>query len=110
PGTRPGFLVALHDLVTGRTKSPVTYVYYGVFYELTMKGTSPIRSATMGGRSYSHLAKSEFEIRNRSNGETTKFQLTYGTEGELAGVPVHAVYQPRWWFEVQLFLDDQTSF
>jgi len=109
-GTRPGFLVALHDLVTGATKAPVSYVYFGVFYELTMKGSTALKTATIDGKKYTNLAKSDFEIKNRSNGETTKFQLTYGTEGPLAGVPVHAVYQPRWWFEVQLFLDDQTSF
>ena len=109
-GTRPGFLVALHDLVSGAAKSTVSYVYFGVFYDLTMKGSTALKSPTIDGHRYTNLARSEFEIRNRSNGEVTKFQLTYGTEGALAGIPVHAVYQPRWWFEVQLFLDDQTSF
>jgi hypothetical protein len=110
PGTRPGFLVALHDLVSGTTKSTVTYVYFGVFYDLTMKGSTPLKNATIDGKPYTNLARSDFEIRNRSNGETTKFQLTYGTQGLYAGIPVHAVYQPRWWFEVQLFLDERAAF
>ena len=109
-GTRPGFLVALHDLVTGKAKSTVPYVYYGMFYDLAMKGSSLQKTATIDGHRYTNVAKSDFEIRNRSNGEVTKFQLTYGTEGELAGVPIHAVYQPRWWFEVQLFLDERATF
>ncbi len=109
-GTQPGFLVALHALVTGTAKSPLSYVYYGVFYDLSMKGSTAVKAATIDGKPYTNLAKGDFEIRNRSNGEVTKFQLTYGTQGALAGVPVHAVYQPRWWFEVQLFLDDKTSF
>jgi hypothetical protein len=121
-GTRPGFLIALQDLVkqsadaltrTGSFKpspAPTPYVYYGVFYDLTMKSAEPLKAATIGGRRYANLLRSDFEIRNRSNGETTRFQLTYGTSGDLAGVPVHAVYQPRWWFEVQLFLDEQTAF
>jgi len=40
----------------------------------------------------------------------TRFQVRYGSSGALAGVPVHAVYQPRWWFEVQLVLDEAAAF
>jgi len=125
-GTRPGFLVALRDLVKqsidvhggygqpGGTfkpsRTPTQYVYYGVFYELTMKSSELLKTATIDGKTYANVARSDFEIRNRSNGETTRFQLTYGTSGPLAGIPVHAVYQPRWWFEVQLFLDERTAF
>ena len=125
-GTRPGFLVALRDLVKqsidvhggygqpGGTfkpsRTPTQYVYYGVFYELTMKSSELLKTATIDGKTYTDLARSDFEIKNRSNGETTRFQLTYGTRGPLTAVPVHAVYQPRWWFEVQLFLDDRTAF
>jgi len=123
PGTRPGFLIALQDLIRQSTSAfsekggsfkppatPTPYVYYGVFYDLTMKSSTLLRTATIDGQRYTNLARSDFEIRNRSNGDTTRFQLTYGTGGDLAGVPVHAVYQPRWWFEVQLFLDDHASF
>jgi hypothetical protein len=121
-GTRPGFLVALRDLVeqcaqTYRQMPPgpvkrttIPYVYFGIFYELTMKSSKLLKTATIDGRTYTNVARSDFEIRNRSNGETTRFQLTYGTTGALAAVPVHAVYQPRRWFEVQLFLDDRTAF
>jgi hypothetical protein len=31
----------------------------------------------------------------------------YGTSGPLAEIPVHAVYQPRWWLEVELLPDDE---
>jgi len=122
-GTRPGFLVALHEqidhTVNGYKRSgdafrasrtPVQYVYYGVFYDLTMKSSELLKTVTIDGRTYTNVARGDFEIRNRSNGETTRFQLTYGTSGPLAGVPVHAIYQPRWWFEVQLFLDEKTAF
>jgi hypothetical protein len=122
-GTRPGFLVALADLVKGsldgyarrpgtgyKASAPVSYVYFGVFYDLSMKSNELLRSTTIDGKRYSNVARADFEIKNRSNGETTKFQLTYGIDGALAGVPVHAIYQPRWWFEVQLFLDERTAF
>jgi len=123
-GTRPGFLVGLRELVQQSTdayarnpgggfvpsKTPTSYVYFGVFYDLAMKSSKLLSSTTIDGQHYTNVARSDFEITNRSNGETTRFQLTYGTTGTLAGVPVHAVYQPRWWFEVQLFLDEHTSF
>lgn len=123
PGTRPGFLVALSELVKHSvdgyskqaaaflpSKKPLTYVYFGVFYDLSLRGSELLKTATIDGQRYTNVARSDFEIKNRSNGETTRFQLTYGTTGALAGVPVHAVYQPKWWFEVQLFLDERSAF
>jgi len=123
PGTRPGFLVALSELVKqnvdGYSKQaaafspstkPLTYVYFGVFYDLSLRGSELLKTATIDAQRYANVARSDFEIKNRSNGETTRFQLTYPTTGALAGVPVHAVYQPRWWFEVQLFLDERSAF
>jgi len=122
-GTRPGLLVALNDLVkqsvdgyakrpgnSYKAPAPLSYVYFGTFYDLAMKSSDRLKTATIDGKQYTNLARSDFEIRNRATGETTKFQLTYGIDGPLAGIPVHAIYQPRWWFEVQLFLDERTAF
>jgi hypothetical protein len=119
-GTRPGFLLALSDLVKesvegyGRRPSAATepsrrvvqYVYFGAIYDMALTSSVRLKTASIDGRRYADLARSNFEIRNRRTGEKTPFQLTYGTTGDLAGIPVHAVYRPRWWFEVQLFLDD----
>ena len=123
PGTRPGFLVTLSELVKqsvegyskqssafSPSKQPLTYVYFGVFYDLSLRGSELLKTTTIDGQRYTNVARSDFEIKNRSTGETTRFQLTYGTTGALAGVPVHAVYQPKWWFEVQLFLDERSAF
>jgi hypothetical protein len=123
PGTRPGFLVTLSELVKqsvegyskqasafSPSKQPLTYVYFGVFYDLTLRGSELLKTTTIDGQRYTNVARSDFEIKNRSTGETTRFQLTYGTTGALAGVPVHAIYQPKWWFEVQLFLDERSAF
>lgn len=122
-GTRPGFLVALSDVVKQNvdgygkqsssfspSKKAVPYVYFGVFYDLTLRGSELLKATTIDGKRYTNVARSDFEVRNRATGETTRFQLTYGTAGSLAGVPVHAVYQPKWWFEVQLFLDERSAF
>lgn len=122
PGTKPGFLVALSDLVKqsvegyskspsfSPSKKPVPYVYFGVFYDLTMRGAELLKTTTIDGQRYTNVVRSDFEVKNRATGEATRFQLTYGTAGALAGVPVHAVYQPKWWFEVQLFLDERSAF
>jgi hypothetical protein len=126
-GTRPGFLVALRDLVNRSVdayrqqpstkslsgeawKAPVPYVYFGKFYDLSLRGSQLLPATTIDGKAYTNVARSDFEIRNRTTGETTKFQLTYGTTGALAGIPVHGVFQPRWFLEIQLFLDERSAF
>jgi hypothetical protein len=122
-GTRSGFLVALSDLVkqsvdayakrpgsSYKASAPLSFVYFGTFYDLAMKSNELMKTTTIDGKRYSNVARADFEIKNRSNGETTKFQITFGIDGALAGIPVHAIYQPRWWFEVQLFLDERVTF
>jgi hypothetical protein len=44
-------------------------------------------------------------VRNRTTHDETKFRVVYGASGELCGVPVRAVFRPRWWMEVELLLD-----
>jgi hypothetical protein len=91
-------------------KKPLPYVYFGKFYDLSLRGSQLLPAATIDGKSYTNVARSDFEIRNRGTGETTRFQLTYGTNGTLAGIPVHGMFQPRWFLEIQLFLDERTAF
>jgi len=118
PGGRPGFLTALADLIQrsvdaqGATSKPLTvpYIYNGASHDLTLRHAEYRRSDQIGTRRYGDVIRGEFETRSRATGDVTRFEVTYGTAGDLAGVPVHAVYQPRWWFEVQLFLDDAAQF
>ena len=68
--------------------------------------------ATLGagaGASYGRAIAANFTITNTYNGELTRFSMTYGTEGRFAQVPLTASYQPRWWMEVTLTLDDTTD-
>jgi hypothetical protein len=118
PGSQAGFLLALADLihrsVAARSASPkpltVPYIYNGASHDLTLRHAEYRRTDEIGAREYSDIIRGEFETRSRATGEVTRFEVTYGATGPLAGVPVHAVYQPRWWFEVQLFLDDTAQF
>jgi len=32
--------------------------------------------------------------------------MTYGLDGQLAGVPLEIAWQPRWWLKVELHLND----
>ncbi len=109
-GTRPGFLLALSDLMASPNLKSVPYVYNGTFHTLHVKGIDPA-SMRLNGRDYTNLVRARFETENRSTRERTPFEITYGTTGPLKEVPVHVMYQPKWWFQVELFLEnDATKF
>lgn len=119
-GTRPGFLYALADLVHqhvqtfhgpgGIRRGPVvTYVYHGRLYQLRATRAEAVSKLRVGVTTYQQAITAEFEIKNTYTGELTPFSMTYGTEGPLAEVPLTASYQPRWWMQVDLALDDTTS-
>jgi hypothetical protein len=63
----------------------------------------------VGGASYAHVIRSDFETRSAYDGEVTQFSITYGTEGLLAEIPIAASYQPRWWMQIDLAIDDAAS-
>ena len=109
-GTRPGFLLALSDLMANPKLKSVPYVYNGKFHTLHVKGVDPA-SMRLNGRDYTNLVRARFETENQSTRERTPFEITYGTTGPLKEVPVHVMYQPKWWFQVELFLEnDATKF
>jgi hypothetical protein len=63
----------------------------------------------VGGVSYANVIASDFEARSTYDGEVNSFSITYGTEGALAEIPLAASYQPRWWMQIDLTLDDPAS-
>jgi len=117
-GTRPGFLSALAELVhaavesvhqtTGpiRPTAAVAYVYHGKIYELRATRARLLPELAVGTTTYRRVITADFEITNTSTRERTVFSMTYGTDGSLAEVPVTMKYQPRWWLQVGLALDD----
>jgi hypothetical protein len=105
PGTRPGFLAALADAMHTST-GPITYVYHGRIYELRQTDARTIPDLRIARASYGRAIAADFLITNTQNGEQTRFSMTYGAEGRFAEVPLKASYQPRWWMEVNLTLDD----
>jgi hypothetical protein len=119
-GTRAGFLTAIAELMhrqveqwhsAGRVepRESIHYVYHGRIYELCATRTRALASVRVGGASYANVIASDFETRSAYDGEITQFSITYATEGPLAEIPLVASYQPRWWMQIELTLDDTTS-
>ena len=117
PGTHPGLLFALADLVragvaaartpgaTGPTPRTVSYTFNAGVYDLTVSSWERVERAQFGARTYDKLVRLGFESRNREKGNTERFVFACGTEGDLAGVPVFVRYQPKWWFKVEGVID-----
>jgi hypothetical protein len=118
-GTRPGFLSALSEIIHSQADSaragtlhagtPLTYVYHGKFYEL--RGTSVQFNPTfeVNGARYARVVSGQFAMKNLSDGEETRFTVSYGIDGRLAEVPLTMSYQPRWWMQVNLALADDVD-
>jgi hypothetical protein len=121
PGTHPGLLFALADLVragveagraqgsAGPLPSRVQYTFNAGIYDLVVTSWQRVEGARYGSRTYQKLVRLEFESRNLGKGTTERFVLACGTEGALAGVPVFVRYQPKWWFRVEGVLDEEET-
>ncbi|HUX16595.1 MAG TPA: hypothetical protein VMW52_08990 [Phycisphaerae bacterium] len=119
PGVRPGFLAAVAEMVdasisthrmgvadAGRRTAAVQYVFGDKLYDLTLTSARRLTEFRDSDRRYTNVVKAKFEIRTLATGAKTDFELVYGAEGDLAGVPVLIAFQPRWWLKVALHLDD----
>lgn len=116
PGVRPGFLVAVADLVdatiaaakTGAARAKaiegVPYVFGERTYELRVRDVERA-VVTFGGREMPVL-KTSFQTREIQTGGRTRFDMTIGTSGDAVGVPLSIEWQPRWWLKVRLRLAD----
>jgi hypothetical protein len=122
PGTEPGFLFAVADLV-GRAvaaarRTPrellgeveTRFNFNAVAYDLKLRRTEWVEGKEYGGRLYERLVRIDFESYNPKLRTTERFTLVCGTEGELAGIPVYVKYQPKWWFKAEGVLDETQSF
>jgi hypothetical protein len=107
-GVYPGFFSALqsviNDSVAGaRVGLPLprlrarSYIYKGLPFELQVQKVEAAGQGRLRGK---------FLYRNRTTGNSGDFFVTYGTEGDLTGVPVAFSVQPNWWLRLELTLDD----
>lgn len=120
PDTRPGFLIALAELVERGAGRPLggaqlkrlaserlRFVFGREIFELRLKESRP-HVIDLGAQP-TPVVTSAFEIRTLASGARTRFDVTFGTTGSLADVPVAAEWQPRWWLKVRLYLNADTS-
>jgi hypothetical protein len=122
PGTHPGFLFAVADLVdravAAATREPrellaketTGFNFNAVAYELRLRKTKWEESKQYGGRRYENLVRIDLASYNPTLDTTEKFTLVVGTEGEWKGVPVYVKYQPKWWFKAEGVIDESQVF
>lgn len=114
-GTQKGFLVALESLMAssfgpclppdgrGHKAVPaVRYLYNQTLFDLSLESCRFDDAYHTGSASYSDIVDGRFKLRNLTTKNVTTFHLAYGTAGELRGVPVRAMFRPRWWMEIEL--------
>jgi hypothetical protein len=108
PGTRPGFLSAVAELMGAKAQpgTRIPYIYGGRIYDLRLTSKASLGAFRVDDRAYERVIQSGFEIRDRVSVSRWRFELIYGTEGRLAGVPITIKHRPRWWLEVELRLED----
>jgi hypothetical protein len=75
-------------------------------YELKRTSSERVRDLRIHQQSYGPAISSDFVMTSRQDGEQTRFSVTYGTEGPYARVPLRVTFQPRWWLQVELTIDD----
>jgi hypothetical protein len=117
-GVKPGFLTALADLIhdsvytvaqsgaSRLSRRTVPFAYNATLYDLRAARPRVVTNAKYGEHTYPRLLEGNFEVRNTASGGTEAFTVVYGIDGPLAETPVFIAYQPRWWFKVELLLDD----
>jgi hypothetical protein len=114
-GVRSGFLasvdeiiqLSIHQAATGRSigRRQVRYVYGDKVFELRLIDATALPRFEKDGRVFPHVIRARFETGLPEAGSGSRFDLVYGTDGDLAGVPVAISYQPKWWLQVDLVIE-----
>ena len=118
-GTSPGFLFAVTTLVEKTVAAATapgtprqlpsglkaTFTFNASLYDVTLRSSEWLDSATYGGHRYDRLVRMNFEHFNREKRTRERFALVCPTDGPLALVPVFIEYQPKWWFKAEGVLD-----
>jgi hypothetical protein len=116
-GTRGGYLGTIAEIVktsvawhTSRTGPrpdgrKFQYIYDAKPYEMTLTESKHRATATFKGRVFKEIIEGHFSVTNKTTGARTDFRLDFGLAADLAGIPVHVIWKPKWWIEVELVLD-----
>lgn len=117
-GTQIGFLVAMDSLIHASVGpcqsrrgdgalgvSAIPFVYGQTLYDLSLLSCTYAPSLRTKTGIFAHVVEGRFQVRNRTTKYETKFGVSYGASGAWLGLPVRAVFRPRWWIEIALLLD-----
>jgi hypothetical protein len=122
PGTHPGFLFAVADLVDRAVKAAsrqprelleketTRFNFNAVAYELRLRKSKWEEKKKYGQTEYENLVRIDLESYNPTLDTTERFTLAVGTEGRWKGVPVYVKYQPKWWFKAEGVIDESQVF
>ena len=114
-GTQAGFLVAMDALIQAasgpcgrpngagaKAVSGVPFVYAQTLYDVSLVSCTFEPTFQTKSGVYPNVSDGRFQIRNRTTKVETSFRVWFGTSAEWRGVPVQAVFRPRWWMEIEL--------
>jgi hypothetical protein len=112
-----GFLTCLSELIRGiaegRATPALTFVFNAKPYRLEVLGVKRLETfetrLPAGVARYTGTALARFRCFNTVKRTRTEFSLWIPTTGELKGVPVRILLQPRWWLRLQMDLDPAAS-
>jgi hypothetical protein len=117
PGTQRGFLASMDTLLRasvntcGATKnagarevSAILLIYGQTLYDLSLSSCRFEPELRIKTGTFADVIDGRFQVRNRTTKDRTRFRVSYGSSGELRGVPVRVVFRPHWWMEVEMLL------
>jgi hypothetical protein len=108
----PGLLTALRRVILGNlggapaAAAPVSYLFNGNSYEMTVRGVKSLGRSVVNGRTYDQLARSDLAIRDLTTGDVTRFAVTHDSIASASGLPVQVFFQPSFWVRIELTADD----
>ena len=118
PGTQSGFLLAMEVLLqasagacqsrarqAARKLAAIPFVYGQTLYDLSLQSCTFASSVVTKTGIFTDVVQGKFQVRNRTTRYETRFDVSFGTSGAWRGLPVRAVFLPRWWMEIELLLD-----
>ncbi len=79
------------------------YVYASMVYQVTIQSSKVNPRFLLDGIPH-NILESDFEVRNRATGRTSRFRMWYGTGHPVGETPVRVVFRPHWWLEAELNL------
>jgi hypothetical protein len=84
--------------------SAIPFVYSQTLYDLSLVSCRYAPSVRTQTGIFTDIVEGRFQVRNRTTKYDTKFDVSYGASGVSRGLPVRAVFRPRWWMELELLL------